>query len=73
MLVLIFQQGRLQSLLGFASISSIVDSLPLFLFVILFGLSIDHVFILSRVREAHDQGMSTGAQLRTASRRPAAS
>jgi uncharacterized membrane protein YdfJ with MMPL/SSD domain len=34
--------------------------LPLFLFVILFGLSMDyHVFILSRVREAYDRGMST--------------
>jgi uncharacterized membrane protein YdfJ with MMPL/SSD domain len=34
--------------------------LPIFLFVILFGLSMDyHVFILSRIREAHDHGMST--------------
>src|SRR4029079_7476673 len=34
--------------------------LPIFLFVILFGLSMDyHVFILSRIREAYDQGMST--------------
>ena len=34
--------------------------MPLFLFVVLFGLSMDyHVFILSRVREAHDNGMST--------------
>ena len=59
-LVLIFQQGHLQSLLGFTSIGGVVNWLPLFLFVILFGLSMDyHVFILSRVREAHDQGMST--------------
>jgi len=59
-LVLIFQQGHLQSLLGFTSIGGIVNWLPLFLFVILFGLSMDyHVFILSRVREAHDRGMST--------------
>jgi RND superfamily putative drug exporter len=59
-LVLIFQQGHLHSLLGFTSIGGIVDWIPLFLFVILFGLSMDyHVFILSRVREAHDQGMST--------------
>ncbi len=37
-----------------------INWLPLFLFVILFGLSMDyHVFILSRVREAHDDGMST--------------
>jgi RND superfamily putative drug exporter len=38
----------------------VVAYLPIFLFVILFGLSMDyHVFILSRIREAHDRGMST--------------
>jgi len=59
-LVLIFQQGHLQSLIGFTSIGGITAWIPLFLFVILFGLSMDyHVFILSRVREAHDNGMST--------------
>jgi RND superfamily putative drug exporter len=59
-LVLIFQQGHLQSLLGFTSIGGVINWLPLFLFVILFGLSMDYdVFILSRIREAHDRGMST--------------
>ncbi|HSD76825.1 MAG TPA: MMPL family transporter [Solirubrobacteraceae bacterium] len=59
-LVLIFQDGRLESLLGFTSIGGITSWLPLFLFVILFGLSMDyHVFILSRVKEGHDRGMST--------------
>jgi RND superfamily putative drug exporter len=59
-LVLIFQQGHLQSLLGFTAIGGVVNWLPLFLFVILFGLSMDyHVFILSRIREARDHGMST--------------
>ena len=59
-LVLIFQQGHLQSLLGFTSTGGVTAWLPMFLFVVLFGLSMDyHVFILSRVREAHDQGMST--------------
>ncbi|HME02122.1 MAG TPA: MMPL family transporter, partial [Solirubrobacteraceae bacterium] len=59
-LVLIFQQGHLHSLIGFTSIGGITDWVPLFLFVILFGLSMDyHVFILSRVREAHDHGMGT--------------
>ncbi len=58
-LVLIFQQGHLQSLLGFTSIGGVTSWLPLFLFVILFGLSMDyHVFILSRMREGYDQGMS---------------
>jgi RND superfamily putative drug exporter len=50
-LVWIFQDGHLESLLGFTSIGGITSWLPLFLFVILFGLSMDyHVFILSRVR-----------------------
>ena len=47
-------------MLGFESTGAIVSWLPLFLFVILFGLSMDyHVFILSRIREAYDRGMST--------------
>jgi anti-anti-sigma factor len=59
-LVWIFQDGHLQGLLGFTSIGGITSWLPLFLFVILFGLSMDyHVFILSRVREGHDRGMPT--------------
>lgn len=59
-LVLVFQNGVGQSLLGFDSTGSIVAWLPMFLFVILFGLSMDyHVFILSRIREAYDRGMST--------------
>ena len=58
-LVWVFQDGNLESLLGFESIDGIVSWLPLFLFVLLFGLSMDyHVFILSRVREAFDHGMS---------------
>ncbi|MBO3745870.1 MMPL family transporter [Streptosporangiaceae bacterium NEAU-GS5] len=59
-LVLIFQKGYGESLLGFTSTGTIIEWLPLFLFVILFGLSMDyHVFILSRIREAYDKGMST--------------
>jgi len=59
-LVLVFQDGRLQSLLGFHSVGGITSWLPLFLFVVLFGLSMDyHVLILSRVREDHDSGMTT--------------
>ena len=56
----IFQEGNLESLLGFESTGAVTSWLPLFLFVLLFGLSMDyHVFILSRVREAYDMGMST--------------
>jgi RND superfamily putative drug exporter len=59
-LVLVFQDGRLESLLGYSSIGGVTNWLPLFLFVVLFGLSMDyHVFILSRVRELHDRGMPT--------------
>jgi RND superfamily putative drug exporter len=59
-IVWIFQDGHLESLLGFTSIGSITIWLPLFMFVILFGLSMDyHVFILSRIKEGHDGGMPT--------------
>jgi uncharacterized membrane protein YdfJ with MMPL/SSD domain len=59
-LVLVFQNGIGKSLLGFDSTGTIVSWLPMFLFVILFGLSMDyHVFILSRIREAYDGGMKT--------------
>ncbi len=59
-LVLVFQDGWGKSLLGFNTTTGIIGFLPIFLFVILFGLSMDyHVFILSRVREAYDRGMST--------------
>jgi RND superfamily putative drug exporter len=59
-LVLVFQDGHGEGLLDFQSVGGITPWLPLFLFVILFGLSMDyHVFILSRVREAVDRGMRT--------------
>jgi len=59
-LVLVFQYGHGESLLGFTSIGGVTNWLPLFLFVVLFGLSMDyHVFILSRVRELYDRGLST--------------
>jgi uncharacterized membrane protein YdfJ with MMPL/SSD domain len=59
-IVAVFQYGWGQHLLGFQSNSAIAPWLPLMLFVILFGLSMDyHVFILSRIREAYDRGMST--------------
>jgi uncharacterized membrane protein YdfJ with MMPL/SSD domain len=58
-LVLVFQDGVGRGLIG-ASSGGIESFLPMFLFVILFGLSMDyHVFIISRIREAFDRGMST--------------
>ena len=57
-LVLVFQHTWAQGLLGFKSTGAITSWLPLFLFVILFGLSMDyHVFIISRIREAYDRGL----------------
>jgi uncharacterized membrane protein YdfJ with MMPL/SSD domain len=59
-LTFVFQDGHFESLLGFHSVGGITSWLPLFLFVILFGLSMDyHVFIISRIREAVDRGERT--------------
>ena len=58
--VAIFQWGWGENLLDFNSNGGVASWLPMFLFVILFGLSMDyHVFILSRVREYYDRGLST--------------
>ena len=66
-LVLVFQDGHGESLLGFTSNGGVTNWLPLFLFVILFGLSMDyHIFILSRVREAYQGGMSSKDAVRQA-------
>ena len=64
-LVLVFQNGWFESLLDFHSKGGVSPWLPLFLFVILFGLSMDyHVFILSRIREYHLGGMETDEAIR---------
>ncbi|MEH1130185.1 MMPL family transporter [Micromonospora sp. CPCC 206061] len=58
LLVLVFQGTWAEGLLGFTSMESIVTWLPLFLFVVLFGLSMDyHVFVVSRIREAVRRGV----------------
>jgi uncharacterized membrane protein YdfJ with MMPL/SSD domain len=59
-LVLVFQNDWAKGILGFDYSGGLMAWLPVFLFVILFGLSMDyHVFILSRIREAYDGGMKT--------------
>jgi uncharacterized membrane protein YdfJ with MMPL/SSD domain len=59
-LVWVFQEGHLESLLGFHSNGAVVAWLPLFLFPVLFGLSMDyHVFIVSRIKELYERGAST--------------
>ena len=58
--VAVFQWGWGENLLDFNSNGGVAAWLPMFLFVILFGLSMDyHVFILSRVREYYDRGLDT--------------
>jgi putative drug exporter of the RND superfamily len=60
LVTLIFQDGHLQGLLGFTSYGAVSQWVPLFTFVLLFGLSMDyHVFILSRIRERWTAGAST--------------
>jgi uncharacterized membrane protein YdfJ with MMPL/SSD domain len=59
-LVWIFQEGHLQGLLGFHSTHAITSWLPIFMFVLLFGLPMDyHVFILNRIREGLLAGHGT--------------
>lgn len=60
LLVAVFQGHWAEGLLGFRSDGGIVTWLPLFLFVILFGLSMDyHIFVVSRIREAAQAGLPT--------------
>jgi RND superfamily putative drug exporter len=59
-LVLVFQHGIGKNILDFTYTGGVTGFIPVFLFVILFGLSMDyHVFILSRIREGHDEGLPT--------------
>ena len=59
-MVLVFQNGHGRSLIGAQDVGGVIDWIPLFLLVILFGLSMDyHVLILSRIREGHERGLST--------------
>ena len=59
LLVLIFQDGRLEGLLGYSSDGGIEQTMPILLFAVAFGLSTDYaVFLLSRIKEARDGGAS---------------
>ncbi|MGN6587189.1 MAG: MMPL family transporter, partial [Solirubrobacterales bacterium] len=59
LLVLIFQDGRLEGLLNYASPGAIEQTMPILLFAVAFGLSTDYaVFLLSRIKEARDNGAS---------------
>ena len=64
-LALVFEHHWAEPILGFTSNGTVISWLPIFLFVVLFGLSMDyHVFILSRIREAVDGGMPTDEAVR---------
>jgi putative drug exporter of the RND superfamily len=64
LVTLIFQDGHLQGVLGFTSFGALVPWVPLFTFVMLFGLSMDyHVFILSRIRELWSAGAGTSESI----------
>ena len=57
-LVLVFQDGRLETLLGYTSQGALEATQPVFLFAVAFGLSTDYgVFLLARIKEARDRGL----------------
>jgi RND superfamily putative drug exporter len=58
-LVLIFQDGRLEGFLDYSSPGALEQTMPILLFAVAFGLSTDYaVFLLSRIKEARDNGAS---------------
>jgi RND superfamily putative drug exporter len=59
-MVAVFQHGWGDSLVGTRGAGALESWIPLFVFVVLFGLSMDyHVFVVSRIREARDRGLDT--------------
>ena len=61
MLVLVFQDGRFEDLLGYTSQGALELTQPIFLLAVVFGLSTDYgVFLLSRIKEARDSGAPDG-------------
>jgi RND superfamily putative drug exporter len=58
-LILIFQDGNLEGLLGYTSQGALEQTMPILIFAVAFGLSTDYaVFLLSRIKEARDNGAS---------------
>jgi uncharacterized membrane protein YdfJ with MMPL/SSD domain len=65
-LVLIFQDGRFENLLGFTSQGALESTQPVLLFAIVFGLSTDYgVYLLTRIKEAHDAGLPNSEAVAT--------
>ena len=64
-LVLVFQDGRFEEFLGFSSTGGIESTIPVIIFAFAFGLSMDYeVFLLSRIKEFHDQGYDNDDSVR---------
>ncbi|MFB7216456.1 MMPL family transporter [Streptomyces sp. NPDC056255] len=71
-MVAVFQHGWGASLIGSEGVGAIEAWMPLFVLVVLFGLSMDyHVFVVSRIREARDRGLTTRAAIDEGVRRTA--
>ncbi|MFJ4896483.1 MMPL family transporter [Streptomyces sp. NPDC088727] len=71
-MVAVFQHGWGASLIGSEGVGAIESWMPLFVLVVLFGLSMDyHVFVVSRIREAHGRGLATPAAIDEGIRRTA--
>ncbi|MGW2056194.1 MMPL family transporter [Streptomyces sp. NPDC001840] len=71
-MVAVFQHGWGADLLGTEKVGAIESWMPLFVLVVLFGLSMDyHVFVVSRIREARDRGLDTPSAIRQGIRRTA--
>ncbi|MFF3325952.1 MMPL family transporter [Streptomyces sp. NPDC002889] len=71
-MVAVFQHGWGASALGAEAVGAIEGWMPLFVLVVLFGLSMDyHVFVVSRIREAYDRGAPTRTAIREGIRRTA--
>lgn len=71
-MVAVFQHGWGASLIGSEGVGAIESWMPLFVLVVLFGLSMDyHVFVVSRIREARDRGLTTRAAIDEGVRRTA--
>jgi putative drug exporter of the RND superfamily len=61
-MVWIFQEGHLSGLLDFTPTGALIDTMPILMFCVAFGLSMDYeVFLVSRMRELYDRGMSPDA------------
>jgi RND superfamily putative drug exporter len=63
-MVWIFQEGHLSGLLDFTPTGGLIDTMPILMFCVAFGLSMDYeVFLVSRIKELHDRGLSNEASV----------